>query len=377
MSWQNGLIRDMVKQEYLIVSSKLGVVISDKFPKAMHHYLVLPLADIPSIFQLDRSHLPLLQELYRLAQNAVEIKGVRWEDFQVGFHAEPSLHRLHLHVISTDFVSPSLKTKKHWNSHNTELFVPYEKLYAQLEKENCFARLPKSLVEKLLSKPLICNQCEFVSDSLRDLKAHLYNHWQRKEVSKNPFQTPQMQQVENAFANLTCGPPINIKNQLNSNNPTLNIHAMNPPQSYKFNNRAPVYNPRGTMLSHGNLRNGPRFPPNQHHNQLRHPIFNRFRAPPPMHEFGISHYPSQAFAGQEAWPKNYKHNQNLQKPQNQLYRINNQNPNQNRPNLNQKNRNENKKTAKQKNQSKSADNLQNQEAHASPPQNNFNPDSTS
>ncbi|KAI8045963.1 hypothetical protein M5D96_002154 [Drosophila gunungcola] len=125
MSWQNALVKEMLKPENLIISSELAVVIADKFPKAVHHYLVLPLADIPSIFQLNRSHLPLLEELHLLARNVVEVKGVRWEDFQVGFHAEPSMLRLHLHVISKDFVSPSLKNKKHWNSFNTDLFVPY------------------------------------------------------------------------------------------------------------------------------------------------------------------------------------------------------------------------------------------------------------
>jgi len=153
MSWSNGLVKEILKPESLIISSEIGVVIADKFPKAKHHYLVIPLADIPSIFhvsnkekphkkplatkiikilnnncvlQLNRSHLSLLEELHLLARNVVEVKGVRWEDFKVGFHAEPSMQRLHLHVISRDFVSPSLKTKKHWNSFNTDLFVPYK-----------------------------------------------------------------------------------------------------------------------------------------------------------------------------------------------------------------------------------------------------------
>ncbi|KAH8344133.1 hypothetical protein KR084_004882, partial [Drosophila pseudotakahashii] len=178
MSWQYGLIKDMKKPECWIISSEFGVVMADKYPKAKHHYLVLPLADIPSVFYLDRCHLPLLNELYLLARKVVQVaaKGVPWEDFQVGFHAEPSLQRLHLHVISKDFVSPRMKTKKHWNCHNTELFVPFDKFCAQLEKDDCFSRLPKSLVENLLSKPLMCNQCDFAPDSLLDLKAHLYYH---------------------------------------------------------------------------------------------------------------------------------------------------------------------------------------------------------
>lgn len=42
---------------------------------------------------------------------------------RIGFHAKPSMDHLHLHVLSTDFLSPSLKTKKHWNSFNTEHFL--------------------------------------------------------------------------------------------------------------------------------------------------------------------------------------------------------------------------------------------------------------
>ncbi|KAH8374846.1 hypothetical protein KR200_007415 [Drosophila serrata] len=198
MSWSNGLIKEILNPKNYIISSELGVVIADKFPKAQHHYLVLPLADIPSIFQvnialifhksysinnqydlqLNRSHLPLLEELHLLARNVVEVKGVPWTNFQVGFHAEPSMQRLHLHVISKDFVSPTLKTKKHWNSFNTELFVPYEKLYALLEKENSFSRLEKSLRDELLNKPLLCNQCEFVGKNLPTLKEHLLQHLQ-------------------------------------------------------------------------------------------------------------------------------------------------------------------------------------------------------
>ena len=34
--------------------------------------------------------------------------------------------QIHLHVISQDFDSPSLKTKKHWNSYNTKYFIDSE-----------------------------------------------------------------------------------------------------------------------------------------------------------------------------------------------------------------------------------------------------------
>ncbi|KAH8277473.1 hypothetical protein KR026_011386 [Drosophila bipectinata] len=182
MSWSKNLVKEIVNSKKHIICTELAVVIADKFPKARHHYLVLPLADIPSIFELNRSHLPLLEELFLLAHNVVEVKGARWEDFKVGFHAEPSMQRVHLHVISKDFDSPSLKTKKHWNSFNTDLFVPFEKLFAQVEKDNCFNRLPKSLKDELLAKPLLCNQCRFTSTNLPTLKEHLAEHYREKKA---------------------------------------------------------------------------------------------------------------------------------------------------------------------------------------------------
>ena len=43
--------------------------------------------------------------------------------FRYGYHTIPSMLQLHLHVISCDFVSPCLKTKRHWNSFTTEFFI--------------------------------------------------------------------------------------------------------------------------------------------------------------------------------------------------------------------------------------------------------------
>jgi len=47
----------------------------------------------------------------------------------MGYHAMPSMQRLHLHVISTDFNSPYLKTKYHWNSFTTSFFLHSQGLY--------------------------------------------------------------------------------------------------------------------------------------------------------------------------------------------------------------------------------------------------------
>ncbi|KAI1950909.1 aprataxin-like protein [Ophidiomyces ophidiicola] len=51
--------------------------------------------------------------------------GRDWEkEISCGVHAHPSMNHLHVHVISRDRHSPSLKHKKHYNSFFTPFFVP-------------------------------------------------------------------------------------------------------------------------------------------------------------------------------------------------------------------------------------------------------------
>ena len=54
-------------------------------------------------------------------------------EFQVGFHAIPSMNQVHMHIISRDFISSALKTKKHWNSFTTEFFLKPSFIIDQLE----------------------------------------------------------------------------------------------------------------------------------------------------------------------------------------------------------------------------------------------------
>lgn len=52
MAWQLGLLSAMKDPSQVLIKSHLAVVIKDKYPKAKHHYLVLPLEHIPSIFKV-------------------------------------------------------------------------------------------------------------------------------------------------------------------------------------------------------------------------------------------------------------------------------------------------------------------------------------
>lgn len=52
MAWQTGLIKTISDPKNVLISTDVAVVIADKFPKARHHYLVLPKEDIASIFMV-------------------------------------------------------------------------------------------------------------------------------------------------------------------------------------------------------------------------------------------------------------------------------------------------------------------------------------
>lgn len=44
-------------------------------------------------------------------------------EIKTGIHAHPSMNHLHIHVISRDMHSPSLKHRKHYNSFNTPFLI--------------------------------------------------------------------------------------------------------------------------------------------------------------------------------------------------------------------------------------------------------------
>ncbi|CAB4435588.1 unnamed protein product [Rhizophagus irregularis] len=97
--------------------------------------------------------------------------------FRMGFHAVPSLRQLHMHVISQDFISPSLKNKKHWNSFTTEFFIDVEEIERILEKQG-EVKFNKAYYEDLLKSPLKCHLCDAKSIKfIPDLKKHLEEHW--------------------------------------------------------------------------------------------------------------------------------------------------------------------------------------------------------
>lgn len=52
-------------------------------------------------------------------------QGRDWsKEIRVGIHAHPSMTHLHIHIISRDMHSECVKHRKHYNSFNTDFFIP-------------------------------------------------------------------------------------------------------------------------------------------------------------------------------------------------------------------------------------------------------------
>lgn len=106
-----------------------------------------------------------------LATNTIEVLGEKKDRFRVGYHAQPSMSHLHLHVISKDFSSEFLKTKKHFNSFNTKLFIDAEVLRRELEEDGTIAKWNEAELKRLLGMDLKC--CGRIFSNMSKLKEHI------------------------------------------------------------------------------------------------------------------------------------------------------------------------------------------------------------
>ncbi|KIW64550.1 hypothetical protein PV04_09475 [Phialophora macrospora] len=102
------------------------------------------------------------------------------KDFKVGVHAHPSMNHLHIHIISRDMYSDRLKHQKHYNSFNTDFFIPLGDF--PLAKED--PRRQTSYQNANLKKDYKCWRCgQGFANKFTALKAHLQEEFRawRKE----------------------------------------------------------------------------------------------------------------------------------------------------------------------------------------------------
>jgi len=151
------------------------LVIYDGFPKAKYHLLVLPRQKIMSLTDLSREHVVTLRHLHRVALHVVRSIQQAADaglGFRVGFHSVPSLQLLHLHVISADFDSPSLKNKKHWNSFQPPFFLDSQHLIQIIQRDGRVT-VDKTETADWLKAPLKSHRTGEVFKNIPALKQHL------------------------------------------------------------------------------------------------------------------------------------------------------------------------------------------------------------
>lgn len=121
--WMNGLFEAMKDKSCIVEEDENVVVIKDGYPKARFHFLIMPKKKINNLNDLTKDHVDLLQHMEDVGFHLIKKEECDGYNFKMGFHAEPSLPPLHLHVISDDMDSVYLKNKKHWNSFTTDFFL--------------------------------------------------------------------------------------------------------------------------------------------------------------------------------------------------------------------------------------------------------------
>ncbi|KAM6170644.1 aprataxin [Rhynchocyon petersi] len=174
--WSQGLKISMQDPKMQVYKDEQVVVIKDKYPKARHHWLVLPWASISSLKAVTQEHLELLKHMHSVGEEVIaDCAGSSKLRFRLGYHAIPSMSHVHLHVISQDFDSPCLKNKKHWNSFNTEYFLDSQAVIKMVQ-ESGRVTVGEGMSE-LLKLPLRCHECQQLLPSMPQLKEHLRKHW--------------------------------------------------------------------------------------------------------------------------------------------------------------------------------------------------------
>jgi aprataxin len=174
-SWADGLYRYLEdpSDPAVVYADEDIIAIKDQYPKAKCHYLVMPRDErLRSASDLRLADLPLLRRMEQVGNKLVHDNNENGDpslEYRMGFHAVPSMHHLHMHVISQDFDSSCFRNKKHWNSFTTTFFIPIEEMKAGVEKGD----VDFSYREHRLKDGLKCHRCGKAQSSIPQLKLHI------------------------------------------------------------------------------------------------------------------------------------------------------------------------------------------------------------
>jgi hypothetical protein len=166
------------------------IIVPDKYPKSRYHILVLARDQrLQGPLDLTTADSVLVQHMKNVGlrwardhvSSSTDLAGAT--EFSVGFHSVPSLRQLHLHVLTKDYDSPSLKKKVHYNSFTTPFFLDVDWVLGQLERKlsdsggssdnQQYLEYDAEEKEALLKGDMKCPKCQTVLPRMPDVKAHV------------------------------------------------------------------------------------------------------------------------------------------------------------------------------------------------------------
>ena len=102
------------------------------------------------------------------------------KELRVGIHAHPSMNHLHVHIISPDMSQPTMKHRKHYNSFNTDFFIPLKDFPLAEDDERRKVRYQN----ERLQDDFECWRCrKRFGNKFKELKEHLlaeFEEWKRE-----------------------------------------------------------------------------------------------------------------------------------------------------------------------------------------------------
>ena len=180
MSWKEGLIRKIKDKSSILYKDNHLIIIQDAYPKSRYHFLALVHdPNLNTLNDLNKSHIHLINHLIQQSTNWTLKTNTKY-GFKFGFHAEPSMNRLHLHMISKDFDSIFLKTRKNYNSFNGDFLITPERVLSDLNEYGKVQLPPKEELIALLKGQLNCHFCDKIFNckhAFAELKKHLQSHY--------------------------------------------------------------------------------------------------------------------------------------------------------------------------------------------------------
>ncbi|KAM0791272.1 hypothetical protein ACM66B_005748 [Microbotryomycetes sp. NB124-2] len=201
----------------LLMHNDKCLTIFDGYEKSKFHFLVLPrdpfilssgskipsqnlaslnlLLRTPSCLEVLSTMSQQAQTVVTMIQDEMQKRFGRVWNVQVGFHAVESMRHVHLHVISTDFVSDRLKNKKHYNSFHPDLgfFLHLQDVIKMVESGERELR-PRTEYEAILKQPLVSHITNEEFATIPKLKQHLQDAF--NDMVKSPRQKQQQQQQQ-------------------------------------------------------------------------------------------------------------------------------------------------------------------------------------